>query len=107
MRRLARLGAGLLGAILLASAALAVEGDVVFKRKDGAGGIAPAYFPHWIHRIRYKCYACHDALFKMKAGESAVTMDAIGQRKYCGACHNGTIAWGSSFDTCNRCHVGK
>jgi len=106
MRSTTRAALGLAGA-LLACAALAVEGDVVFKRKGAAEGVAPAYFPHWIHRIRYRCYACHDGLFKMKSGENEVTMEAMAQGKFCGACHNGTTAWGTGFDTCNRCHVPR
>ena len=105
--RAARLLAGLLAAGLLAGAALAVEGDVVMKRKEAGGGIPPALFPHWIHRIRYRCYACHDALFKMAAGANAVTMADIAQGKSCGACHDGVTAWGSTYETCNRCHVAK
>ncbi len=85
----------------------AVEGDVVFKREGGEGGTPAAIFPHWIHRIRYKCYACHPAPFEMKAGANKVSMDAIQEGKFCGACHNGTIAWAVSFDTCSRCHVGQ
>ncbi len=92
---------------MAAGAALAVEGDIVFKREGGEGGTPVAVFPHWIHRIRYKCYACHDGIFKMKAGANEVTMDAIREGKFCGACHNEKIAWGPSFDTCTRCHVGK
>ena len=83
-------------------------GEIVFKRKDGAAPeVAPSVFSHWFHRIRYKCYACHDAIFEMKAGASPVTMEAILGGKYCGACHNGQVAWASSFDNCNRCHVPK
>ena len=107
MRSLAQLVLGLLFASLLGAPALAVEGDIVFSRKDNEGGTPPAVFPHWVHRIRYKCYACHPELFQMKAGADAITMDAIEQGKFCGACHNGKIAWGIGFDTCNRCHAGK
>ena len=85
----------------------AVEGDIVFQRKGGEGGIPPAVFPHWFHRIRYKCYACHPSITEMKAGANPITMDAISAGKFCGACHNGKIAWDVSFETCNRCHVGK
>lgn len=85
----------------------AVEGDIVFQRKGGEGGVPPAVFPHWIHRIRYKCYACHPALFEMRAGANPITKDAIREGKFCGACHNGKIAWGVSFETCNRCHTAK
>lgn len=97
-----------LAAVFPFASGLAVEGDVVFKRKDGGGGgIAPAVFPHWVHRIRYKCYACHPAPFEMKAGANNVSMVAIQEGKFCGACHNGKIAWAVSFETCNQCHVGK
>ena len=91
--------------LLVASSALAVEGDIVFKRKDGEGGVPPAVFSHWFHRIRYKCYACHPAITEMKAGADPITMDAIKEGKFCGACHNGKIAWEPSFETCSRCHV--
>ncbi len=107
MRLPAPLVLGLLLATLAAGAALAVEGDVVFKRKDGQAGTPPAVFPHWVHRIRYKCYACHPTPFQMKAGAETITMDAIQEGKLCGACHNGKIAWDVSFETCNRCHVEK
>ena len=107
MPLLPRFGAGVLLAGLLASAALAVEGDVLFKRQGGGGGLPPAVFPHWVHRIRYKCYGCHPALFEMKAGANAVTMDAIMAGKFCGACHNGKIGWPVAFETCNRCHLAQ
>ncbi len=107
MPRLVRFVAGLLIAGFLAGAALAVEGDIVFKREGGEGGTPPAVFPHWIHRIRYKCYACHDAIFKMKRGADDITMDAIAEGKFCGACHDGKTAWAVSFETCNRCHIGQ
>ena len=97
----------LLIAVFLVSAAFAVDGDIVFKREGGEGGIPAAIFPHWFHRIRYKCYACHPTPFEMKAGANKITMDAIGEGKFCGACHNGKIAWAASFETCNRCHAEK
>lgn len=99
-----RLVVGFVLSSLLVAAALAVEGDVVFKREAGTAEVPPAVFPHWIHRIRYKCYACHPAIFEMKAGANKVSMDAILEGKFCGTCHNGEIAWAVTFDTCNRCH---
>ena len=86
---------------------LAVFGDIVFQIDDEARGTAPAVFPHWVHRVRYKCYACHPAVFAMKAGANPITMDAIRAGQYCGACHDGKTAWGIGFDTCNRCHTGE
>lgn len=88
--------------------AFAILGDIPFKRKGEAEASVPvAVFPHWIHRIRYKCYACHPGLFEMKAGANKVTMEAIMAGKSCGTCHNGKIAWAVSFDTCARCHRGQ
>ena len=97
----------LVGTVLAPPPGLAVEGDIAFQRKAVEGDTPPAVFPHWFHRIRFKCYACHPGLFEMKAGSNPVTMDAIAAGKFCGACHNGRTAWAPSFETCNRCHVGQ
>lgn len=94
-------------ATVLVGVALAVEGDVVFKRSGGPGNNPLAVFPHWAHRVRYKCYACHPAPFRMAAGANPVSMELIQQGKSCGVCHNGKKAWGVTFDTCNRCHTGQ
>ncbi len=108
MRPSVRIRTGLLAAGLVAGAALGVEGDVTMKRKEGGeNGVPPAVFPHWIHRVRYRCYACHDDLFKMRAGEGVVTMVDIAQGKACGACHDGKTAWEATYETCNRCHVAR
>lgn len=96
--------AGLLLAAL-AGPGKAVEGDIVFQRKGGAEKETPAaLFPHWAHRIRFRCYVCHDAIFQMKAGANPVTMDAIMDGKSCGTCHDGKTAFAVGFDTCGRCH---
>lgn len=105
---LATLGLVLVGAL----STWAVEGDIVFKRPGVESAQAAkdetpvAVFPHWFHRIRYKCYVCHPAIFAMKAGADKVTMDAIVDGKFCGTCHNDKIAWGVGFNTCDRCHRG-
>jgi c(7)-type cytochrome triheme protein len=80
-------------------------GDVVMERKaKGMDDVPAAVFPHWIHRMQYKCGACHEELFKMKAGANEITMDMIQAGKACGSCHNGKAAFVSNFDTCPRCH---
>ena len=79
-----------------------VLGDVVYSHAGSEDKLAPAYFPHWVHRIQYKCYACHDDLFPMRRG-TAPTMAAMARGESCGACHNGKVAFG--VDTCQRCHV--
>ncbi|HTY57022.1 MAG TPA: cytochrome c3 family protein [Candidatus Binataceae bacterium] len=100
---------GVIGFVLIASLSYAVaSGDLVLRRKvstPGAQAFPPAVFPHELHRTLYKCYVCHDALFKMKPGSDNITMDAISAGKYCGACHEGKTSFeASSFDNCDRCH---
>ncbi len=85
----------------------AVTGDVLFERKtSGSKDVPPAIFNHWKHRVKYKCYACHNDTvgFKMAAGKTPVTMDTIEEGKHCGACHKGLPAFPVGFETCNRCH---
>lgn len=109
MTRHSKLALGLLIAMTLVPVAsvLAVYGDIVFSVEDESRGVAPTVFPHWAHRVRYKCYACHNDLFEMEEGANDITMKAIEAGEFCGACHNGEIAWGIGFDTCNRCHSGE
>lgn len=77
-------------------------GDVIYAHRSESDHLAAAYFPHWVHRIKYKCYACHDHLFPMQRGPNP-TMAAMAKGASCGACHNGKVAFG--VDTCQRCHV--
>jgi len=85
--------------------ALAVKGDIAFPREPREGELPPATFPHWFHRIRFRCAACHPTVFAMKRGANPMTMDAMREGKYCGACHNRGVAWPIAFDTCARCHA--
>lgn len=101
--------------MVLYSATILAEapGDIRYERRstDEAAAASelsafpPAVFPHWIHRINYRCDACHDDLFEMKRGGTPVSKDLMRQGKVCGACHNGKTAFGSEFETCNKCHV--
>lgn len=102
----ARIIAAAIAALLLAGPAIAnrLPGDVRFKRDGDTEGFPPATFPHWVHRIQFRCYACHDAIFPMKGRKEPITMTAMAEGKWCGACHNGKVAW--SIDECQRCHVG-
>jgi c(7)-type cytochrome triheme protein len=87
--------------------ATGAPGDLVFERKGDAStaqAFPPSVFPHWVHRVRYRCDACHDRLFPMQAGASEVTMEQIRKEESCGACHNGKQAFDDSFENCSRCH---
>ena len=81
-------------------------GDIVINNYADAAGMRPVIFPHWFHRIRFACKVCHaDLGFKFKAGGNEINMAKIIDGQFCGACHNGEIAW--SVDNCNMCHTAK
>jgi c(7)-type cytochrome triheme protein len=105
MRLLPRVLALALGLVLVLPAA-AEYGDVVLDRNSTQEGVRAVVFPHWFHRIRYRCKVCHSELgFKMRAGANLVRMDDIVNGKFCGMCHNGQVAW--SPDRCDLCHSAK
>lgn len=86
--------------------ARAEYGDVVLNNYAEAAGMRPAVFPHWFHRVRFRCKVCHaDLGFKMQAGGNEINMAKIIEGQYCGACHNGEVAW--SIENCDLCHSGK
>ena len=86
--------------------AQAEYGDVVINNYSDKAGMRPAVFPHWFHRMRFRCKVCHaDLGFKFKAGGNDINMVKIIDGQFCGACHNGDIAW--SVENCNLCHSGK
>lgn len=80
--------------------------DVVINRQSEKNGMRPVIFPHWFHRIRFRCKVCHAELgFRMGAGSNPITMSEIIDGKFCGACHNNDIAWAP--ENCDLCHSGK
>lgn len=101
------LGIGCLILLCIGSKPVHAEyGDIVINNYADAAGMRPVVFPHWFHRIRFACKVCHaDLGFKFKAGGNQINMVKIIDGQYCGACHNGDIAW--SIDNCNMCHSGK
>ncbi len=90
----------------LAGPARAEYGDIVINNYSDAAGMRPVVFPHWFHRVRFRCKVCHaDLGFQFKAGGNQINMLKIIDGQYCGACHNGEVAW--SAENCNLCHAGK
>jgi c(7)-type cytochrome triheme protein len=86
--------------------ARAEYGDVVINNYSDAAGMRPVVFPHWFHRIRYRCKVCHaDLGFKFKAGGNEINMVKVIDGQFCGACHNGDVAW--NVENCNMCHSAK
>ena len=52
-----------------------------------------------------KCNACHTKIFKMKKGADKITMAAMKEGKFCGACHNGEKAFKANDPAdCKKCH---
>ena len=95
----------LFGAFVMVDVTRAEYGDVVINNYSDDAGMRPVIFPHWFHRVRFRCKVCHaDLGFQFKAGGNDINMVKIIEGQYCGACHNGEIAW--SVENCNLCHSG-
>lgn len=81
-------------------------GDVILNKRSDKAGVRPVVFPHWFHRIRFRCKVCHSELgFEMRAGANNVLMSDIIEGRFCGMCHNNQVAWGP--ENCDLCHSGK
>lgn len=115
MKILSKLRASIaVAAVLILSTVMFVDindaqaeyGDVVINNYSDGAGMRPVVFPHWFHRVRFRCKVCHaDLGFKFQAGGNEINMVKIIDGQFCGACHNGDIAW--SVENCNLCHSGK
>ena len=81
-------------------------GDAIYTKP-----LKAVIFSHKTHveDLGFPCDMCHDSLFEMqnlKAQESEdFTMDSLYKGKYCGACHDGKMAFASNTQ-CARCHIG-
>lgn len=74
-------------------------GDVVFPNED-AGNVT---FPHQAHIAMLGCDECHPDLFKAERGANKATMEEMEKGASCGACHDGSTAFGVAED-CEACH---
>jgi c(7)-type cytochrome triheme protein len=91
--------------VLAAGGAAGEYGDIKFTRKEkGTDEIPTAVFPHYLHRMQFRCYVCHEDIFQMQAGANAITMEAIQAGKFCGRCHDGKTSFQATFEACPRCH---
>jgi c(7)-type cytochrome triheme protein len=88
-------------------------GRVVMDTGPARSAIVPAVFDHWTHRVRYTCRVCHvDVGFAMLANQTGVKEADNRKGFYCGACHDGKLAFGPKKNgtadddpSCIRCHV--
>ena len=52
--------AGLRAHAVYSQVALHAEyGGVVINKRSDKEGVRPVIFPHWFHRIRFRCKVCH------------------------------------------------
>ena len=81
-------------------------GDVIINRTSTANGQESVIFSHWLHRRKFTCRVCHGELdFQMKVNATEISERANRQGKFCGACHNGKIAFRHNGN-CEKCHTG-
>lgn len=71
----------------------------VFYKVEGIGNVS---FGHDFHTQIFTCDQCHPKLFEMSRKQNKMTMDAMYSGKFCGACHNGKMAFAST--ECLKCH---
>lgn len=96
---------GLFSLIVSLKLSTAEYGDIILNSKHESmrkAGVKDVMFPHWFHRIRFKCKVCHEDIFIIKAGANDINMNKIIQGEKCGKCHNGIVAWEPLY--CDRCH---
>lgn len=88
-------------------------GNVVMNNFSEKNDIAPVEFSHWLHRSRFTCRLCHvDIGFAMQVNGTQMREDDNRRGFYCGACHNGKIAFAplvkkspqEETKNCDRCH---
>ncbi len=82
-----------------------LETDLVIPRDSTVGmevDFPPSVFPHWKHRMRYSCTACHPEPFGMEAGSTPILMESMQKGSTCGVCHDGATAF--AVLECGRCH---
>jgi len=99
---------GIAVGLVAAKSSHAEYGDIVLNSKSESmqkAGVDPVVFPHWFHRIRFKCKVCHEDIFILKKGANDINMGAIMNGEFCGKCHNGLVAWEPLY--CDRCHSYK
>ena len=81
-------------------------GDILFTKP-----VQSVLFSHKAHveKKGLTCDLCHSGLFEMSASadqeKGDFNMAGLAQGKYCGACHNGVMAF-SSATRCASCHGG-
>ena len=83
-------------------------GNLLIDRTSTKNKVKPVTFSHWSHRRKYTCQVCHSELdFAFKVNLSEITEAENQAGRYCGACHDGKIAFGHTKPNCEKCHNGN
>lgn len=78
-------------------------GNLKWENKDAG----ETRFSHSAHLEKdFFCDQCHPVLFKPKHKGQEMTMDAMSEGKFCGACHDGGSAFSVEED-CESCHISE
>ncbi len=83
------------------------QGGEIFYTKE----VKTVLFSHKLHveKRELSCDLCHARNFEMKALKAQEKLDfnmkSLMEGKYCGTCHNGTMAFASNT-RCADCHTG-
>lgn len=76
------------------------NGDVTYQTDAGK-----AIFSHEVHTAAFGCDACHPDTFKPQKGVNKASMAEMEKGASCGACHDGSTAFGVKDDKfCGKCH---
>jgi len=82
-------------------------GNILIDRTSRKNNVKPVTFSHWSHRTKYTCRVCHFELgFDFNTNSTDITEEDNKNGLFCGACHNGNIAFGHSGENCEKCHNG-
>ncbi len=80
-------------------------GDLILDKESKKHEVNPVVFSHRTHRSRHTCSVCHLELeFSFYKGKTGITREDYLDGRYCGACHNGAIAF-STHGACASCHI--
>jgi c(7)-type cytochrome triheme protein len=83
-------------------------GNILITRSEQMYNMPSVSFSHWRHRLKYTCRVCHLELgFEMKVNATEVTEEKNKNGEFCGACHDGKVAFGHTKKHCSKCHNGN
>ncbi|MDB4981566.1 MAG: hypothetical protein JWM82_2318 [Myxococcales bacterium] len=107
-RSLSNFTCALVAAVLAASGAVALgaafPATLRLPRREPARapGVPAALFSHRGHAA-FGCQACHPAVFPQ--APASFTHEEMKSGRFCGACHDGGVAFALTGAACGRCHA--